>query len=544
MCHCISCLILFILAPISLRAQIVWQQKPQDYQLFPRNESNTSIVTFEGQVLNSAVDSLILLVHSSDGEIDTVVKKMSGQDSSKQFNFQVEIKAGLIEYQFMILRKYGQETDTIMTISHVCCGDVIFITGQSNALAIVEKHPEEKYPSNQFVRSFGKPFGDKTSDFDKDSTWGLGNALFDESNTHAYIGFWGYHVADSLVKKFGIPICILNGAEGGTKISQHQKNKLNPKDWQNIYNRLLFRAEKSKLQSYAKAIIWYQGESEGDIDPLYYTNQFEQLYQTWLQDYLQVKKVYVFQIHHGCGSLKTSMLREEQRNLFKLDPGHIQILSTMNIETDGCHYDSIGYKKLSDRLFPLIAHDLYRMTIKPNDFAPNILQAVYVQPNTLALVFDQPILMDTMYKQFMLKDYFFNEQGGKRLVKNLRVHQDTLLLDLYFDYAFKKISYTPDYGYHQNTLNYEGPYIYNDKGNGAFTFYEFPTSGYVEKGLIQQTLFVFPNPSKAGNNLNIHSMYDYRIYDISGRLMNDLNLLPGIYFIRSTMNQSQKIIIQ
>ena len=152
--------------PSLLSAQLVWHQKPQDYQLFPRNETNSSEVKMIGQLLNTESDSLILLIKTSEGNTDTLIEKFSNHDSIKPFNFTFQIKAGLIDYQFIFLNNKAGHIDTMSIISHVCCGDAILICGQSNAFAVVKKHEGAYQPIHQFVRSFGKPFSDKSSNFD------------------------------------------------------------------------------------------------------------------------------------------------------------------------------------------------------------------------------------------------------------------------------------------------------------------------------------------------------------------------------------------
>ena len=42
-----------------------------------------------------------------------------------------------------------------------------------------------------------------------------------------------------------MPICMINGAVGGTRIDQHQRNPADPEDVATIYGRLLWRVQQA-----------------------------------------------------------------------------------------------------------------------------------------------------------------------------------------------------------------------------------------------------------------------------------------------------------
>jgi len=51
----------------------------------------------------------------------------------------------------------------------------------------------------------------------------------------AELGWWGMELANRLVESHIVPIFIVNGARGGTRIDQHQRNDENPTDLDTIY---------------------------------------------------------------------------------------------------------------------------------------------------------------------------------------------------------------------------------------------------------------------------------------------------------------------
>ena len=78
----------------------------------------------------------------------------------------------------------------------------------------------------------------------------------------AQLGWWGMELAKRLVASQKVPIFIVNGAKGGTRIDQHQRNDENPTDLDTIYGRMLWRVRQARLTHGIRAIIWHQGEND------------------------------------------------------------------------------------------------------------------------------------------------------------------------------------------------------------------------------------------------------------------------------------------
>ncbi len=102
------------------------------------------------------------------------------------------------------------------------CGDAYIIQGQSNAVAY-NYHNNEKRPdlidfTSDWIRSFGSG-GEAGDENATNGGWGnavLTNLKVNDRGGVRFIGVWGMVIAKQLVANQKIPICILNGAVGGT----------------------------------------------------------------------------------------------------------------------------------------------------------------------------------------------------------------------------------------------------------------------------------------------------------------------------------------
>ena len=103
-------------------------------------------------------------------------------------------------------------------------------------------------------------------------------------------------------------------AVGATPIGYHQRNDNNPTDLDTNYGRLLYSTQAAGVDSMARAMLWYQGESNGQTIPSIYFEAFEALLDDWNEDYPGLERVYVFQVREGCGD-PTVPLRDVFRQL-------------------------------------------------------------------------------------------------------------------------------------------------------------------------------------------------------------------------------------
>lgn len=485
-------IILFITITHRLVSQeIEFTEAPENFQLYPRNENNEAIVVFKGFTKKqSAINKLLLKVYKNDSLIDIKEHYVN----EKMFQFETFIKAGLFEYSFEIFDTSQLKHTLIKQITNVVSGDVYVITGQSNSHASSKTYNL----SNKYCRSFGVKTGfENYSDLDKKSRWGLatGNCLacsgddWEKGNSGGWfqknefgVGIWGMELAYSIVKNHKIPVCIINGGSGSSTISQNLKNK-EKHELETSYGRLMYRLKEAGVINSVKGLIYHQGESDSDKKYKEYSSKFEQLYLDWKSDLMSLKKIYLFQIHPGCGGDFQSELREIQTSIAE-KYNDITIMSTTGIKGhDGCHFTTNGYKEFAKRLFPIISSDFYGQQFSKKITPPKIVELKKIKDGKkIKLLFDQEVYVEKskiisgerkkMEDQFWLTNFdtgvdFFSE------VRNIRTSKNKIILLLKRKIDFDRISWIPNSEYMESNQTYSGPWIYGKENDiGALTFHQ------------------------------------------------------------------------
>ncbi len=246
--------------------------------------------------LEEAADTVFLKVTADDKPYQSVSAKVA---ADKSYALTVKLKPGLVKYKVEFGTKRGAAEKVLETASNIVCGDAYIIQGQSNALATDtgEKSPPE---TSEWIRSYGRPEGNA-----KDTPAHLWcNPVWKaEKGEKAELGYWGMELAKRLVASQKMPVFIINGAVGGTRIDQHQRNEADPADLTTIYGRTLWRVRQARLTHGIRAILWHQGENNqgsacptGDYDWKSYQDYFIELSAAWKQDFPNLQHYYVFQI--------------------------------------------------------------------------------------------------------------------------------------------------------------------------------------------------------------------------------------------------------
>ena len=375
-------------------------EQPVDHQFFARDDKGEGTLHCRG-TLPQPADAVFLKLYG-DGQLLKTVRQEVTAD--RRFALSVKLKAGLITYrtEFGVLR--GGKESTLKTASDLVCGDVFVIQGQSNAEAWTDERVVHPYRS-PWLRSFGTPTTNK--DRARDIVWG--NALSfngGEQHHHLQIGYWGVELGRLLIETHQIPICILNGAQGGTRVDQHQRNEENPTDVTTIYGRLLWRLQQAKLTHGVRAVLWHQGENDqgeagavGEFGWVNYQQYFVRMAAAWKQDFPNIKQYYIHQIWPGaCGSrsIEGDRLREQQRQLPR-QFSNMNIMSTLGIRPGGgCHFLPDGYAAMARQLFPLVNQRSYGVNPEMSATAPNVVKVCYTNANRLEIqiTFDQTVRWD------------------------------------------------------------------------------------------------------------------------------------------------------
>lgn len=468
---------------------------PKDYQFFPRDSNNEANVSVSGITIRSGFDSIALLLYREQILLSKTTQGLQFDSSGNaRFLLSTKIKAELANYAIEVKLIQDSKDSLLARRDHLVSGDAYIVTGQSNSIF-------GGYPyTNSFIRTFGKNYSLNKSD----TNWTIASAVGYGGGPD--IGAWGMDLAKSILENYNIPVCILNGGVGGTSIQQHQRDDLKPSLPANIYGSLLYRAIKSNLANSVKAIFWYQGESNGSAA---YFDNFKNLYEDWKLDFPNVQKIYVVQIHHGCGAGDHSALREIQRRLPETY-SDIEVISTMGLPGhDGCHYTLDGYLRLAKNIFPLVQKEFYQGTDEPAMYPPNIKRAYFSKQDyseiTLEFQKEQSILNvqnDTLINgtQIFLKDYFALD-GQWKQIKELQVEGNKLKLELKSAGQVNTISYLPEVNYHDINTVYQGPYLMNQNQLGALSFDKFPiekeipTATDFENETTESNIILYPNPA-------------------------------------------------
>ena len=363
-----------------------------DNQFYARDDKNEGTLYYNG-LLDKPADSVFLKLYADDKLIKTESQKPA---ADKSYALSVKLKAGLIKYKVEFGTKTGATETVVRTVNNLICGDAYLLDGQSNTVADNKAGKHGMFTS-EWIRSFGGMSGG--------SQQGWGNAVASSASGDAYrIGYWGVALADRLVTNYKIPICMINGSVGGTRIDQHQRNESKPENQETIYGRLLSRVKAAHLSHGIRGVLWHQGENNsgaaaptGDWDYKSYQQYFVEMSACWKQDYPNIRNYYVYQIWPLPCSMgpKGAQIREAQRTLPQLY-SNLRVMSTIGIVNSFngrglCHFDWDGYEQFATLMGPLMERDTYGLVPTKPITAPDLKKAWFTTPkhDEIALEFGQ-----------------------------------------------------------------------------------------------------------------------------------------------------------
>ncbi|MCE9612578.1 MAG: hypothetical protein K8R23_20445 [Chthoniobacter sp.] len=241
------------------------EEKPVDHQFYARDDTNEGTLYYNGTQTEPA-ESIFLKLYADDKLIKTETQKPK---PDKTYAFAVRLKPGLIHYKIEFGTKTGNAEVVVKTVDDLVCGDAYIVEGRSNAVAYNygndTKHPEFTKYTSTWIRSFG---GNGEAENPLGGRWGNGviERLTPTSPDRVhFVGAWCMAMAKKLVDEQKMPICIFNGAVGGTRIDQHMPD---PADRSNtadkahsIYRNLLQRVVAAKMTHGIRGVLWHQGEA-------------------------------------------------------------------------------------------------------------------------------------------------------------------------------------------------------------------------------------------------------------------------------------------
>ncbi|MCA9622758.1 MAG: PKD domain-containing protein [Myxococcales bacterium] len=362
----------------------------------------------------SAVDyeTLVARVHRDTELVAEVAVDLCGAAE-----LDVPVPAELASHRLeVVLSGLGEEL-ALGEADDVVAGDVYLVNGQSNAVSAEYQGSADENLS-PFVRSFGARTEDVTQHLNDDD-WHPAAS----TGVTGAVGQWPLRMAAQLSSAQAIPIAVINGARGGVPIGYFARNDADHTDPTTNYGRLLDRAERAGVIGGIRAILFYQGESDGP-DATAHHDGFTTLYGHWQEDFPGLEQHYITQIRVGCGGQIET--REAQRQLAH-ELERTAIMSTTGLDAhDGCHFGyAEGYRELGDRYANLLLRDLYGV-------AASDVEAVDV---TTATLMGDSIVVETASDATALVvdagvEAFFQTYGGDRPVAAVAANGSQLVLTL------------------------------------------------------------------------------------------------------------------
>lgn len=558
-------------------SQIKFSDIPANLQFLPRNAQNTGSFTVSGKYTGSVYHSLRSTINDSNVVLEN---NLIAFDAQGYFSVTHTLSAQLKEYRLKIYLKNDTSEILYKTVSGLVCGDVILITGQSNATAALDLPLAATYDSlysNSFCRVLG---------------WGADIAVFDsipisselEYNRptciywkKGFTGSWGMKLQNDLANETGVPVCMLNGARSGEPITHwfpsHTPSNPDTLDYFLPYDRLFAKLHLSNLKNFAKAIIWYQGEADGALaadTAKKYIHKFTQLYNAFKKDYPKLEHITVVQINTGCGGVNNGIIANQQRQLQGRWPD-VSVITTVGSEwqertPDECHFTAYGYSQLANKILPLLKKYVYGFKLSENDILPPfIVNAISTSANQICLIFDKNITFQnsviTYGQEIFLKNHFYKPNYLPLDITSVISDENKLFLNFTGSQLLPdKITYLPP-NYNSISTLYVGPWIYNESSTiGAASFFEFPV--IKSNFSIENEIIVHPNPAESFVNVTINNPDPVTslitLIDTHGKIIlqkvtdkTEVNLdirelSSGVYFLRvsnQSMVTTKKIVV-
>ena len=476
----------FFLGLYSYTQQIIFDKVPEDFQLFPRDSNNKSSVVFSGTIIENNYNEFKVKTFK-DG---IFYGEKSLNIINKKFHDSITIEAGLFQFSFKLYSNKKNIEKLLFQVDNIVSGDAYIITGQSNSHGSSKK---STYIS-PFARSFGVKTGYETyTEEDEMVRWGLATGNCKDCKGDNWnsgydggwfvknpfgIGVWGMELAKLLIEKHQIPVCIINGGSGSSTIEENMLHS-EKKSLETSFGRLVYRVNQAQLKNNVKAIFYHQGESDTYLGLSFssgrkrgeftnYIKNFEVLNNDWLSVYKGLQKIYLFQIHPGCGGDFQSELRDIQNQISKKHD-NVEIMSTTGVVGhDGCHFSFEGYKEFAKRIFPLVSRDFFGEKKSTIITPPQLLNAYYSEKKEITLTFDQPIVMEEFYQlnemKYLMKNQFFfsldkNKPSIYGVVNTLKVNNNQIIINLKSDKKYSAITWLPNKEYLNTKDIYNGPWI-------------------------------------------------------------------------------------
>ncbi len=347
---------------------VTFEALPLPMAVVPRDvTTGEGTVNIRGTVDAPGYHAVVVEVTRGETVVAMARAGLCSVSAQDPFDLSVGVPAELSDHEVSVYVEAGNERWLVQTVDKVVAGDVLIVQGQSNAVA-TQYAGDANVNASPFLRSFGARMEDGNATA-ADRQWRQAEGNLAEGP--AAIGQWAMRMGRGLIEAHEVPIAILNGARGGRPISYFQRNDADPTDLATNYGRLLTRVRHAGLENGIRAILYYQGESDG-ANAAEHHDGWVALHEDWREDYPSVERTYVTQVRKGCGD-PTPQLRDGQRRLADEVP-NVGLMSTHGLDGhDGCHFAyANGYELLGQWYAALLTRDLYDGAAGPDIEAPNV----------------------------------------------------------------------------------------------------------------------------------------------------------------------------
>ncbi|MBW2454278.1 MAG: PKD domain-containing protein [Deltaproteobacteria bacterium] len=436
---------------------------PLDGSVVPRDvETHIGTAMISGVVTSPGYHFVVAELRDGDTVTATIETPLCEEGGEFPFELAVPIPAELVQYDIDVRLVVGDQAMDLATVLDIVAGDVLLVQGQSNAVA-QSFTGDANVSQGPFLRSFGTRTEDQGTTA-TDLQWRLAEG--NVGTGPGAVGQWTLRMGRVLIDTHAIPLAIINGARGGQPIGYFQRNDADPSDLSTNYGRLLTRVRAAGLEDGIRAILFYQGESDGS-NAAGHHDGFLALHADWAEDYQPLEQTYVTQIRLGCGGALP--LREVQRS-FADELTAVSVMSTTGLNGhDGCHYAyQDGYEALGERYAALLGRDLLGADANPDIDAPNPESAVFSAGDGTEITVQMRDGASTLTWDQGAESNFALEGGNVSVVSG-QTAGSTLILTLSGDGS----SATGlSYGGHSGA----GPWVTNATGVGLLAFHDFPVA--------------------------------------------------------------------
>lgn len=346
----------------AMRNGVYIEEGPMNFEIIQQDEDGCADLTWSGYwVMNGAYESIDvyarLLLENSGEEVYTYT---GCEISGDRWSVTLRVPAGGL-YKFetglCVNNNPAKSWNLMGDMRHfIGVGDVFVLAGQSNSagygLGTMQDPPMLGVHSLKFSRSWqiaSHPLGDGT------------DAKLTESLDCSNLGNSPYiHFGKILFGRLKYPIGLVPTALGGSPISAW-----NPEEDGVLYRNMLEITR--KLTNGYKAVIWYQGCSEGNNkDSKGYKERFERMVSYWRKDSGKPElSFFTAQINKCIRSEDKELnrhwgiVREAQRKA-AADISNCYILPTTDVPlSDTIHNSSMGCLMIGERLAHQVLYYLY-----------------------------------------------------------------------------------------------------------------------------------------------------------------------------------------